>query len=215
MLLKYIVSRMLPLEAPGRLWRTKTLVSPLIFHTRLQLQQGPLHSQNPGRLMMSPQPKSLKQVLQQVTNKIHISTASYHQDSICTHALLLLISLIPVSCISPLLPTNGINAICIISFLFIHHPHPVLLSKLSTHLHLFHTCFSKTVSILYCGLWRMWSQAIGKVSDRYAMPTICLAAHTLYTGLRLFLSNPRPPYLGRMKLICVWLLHVCLSASGI
>lgn len=49
----------------------------------------------------------------------------------------------------------------------------------------------------------MWSQAIGKVSDRYAMPTIRLAAHTLYIGLPLFPPNPHPPHLDGKECVCV------------
>lgn len=49
----------------------------------------------------------------------------------------------------------------------------------------------------------MWSQAIGKVSDRYAMPTIRLAAHTLYIGLPLFLPNPHRPHLDGKECVSV------------
>lgn len=157
-----------------------------IFWTRLRLQQGLLHSLNRGLLMMSPRPKSLKRVFQQVANTVALTSP------------LLLISKTPFVLIhfcfffAPYvlyLPPPSLQMpsmlFCILIFCQFLPPLPllVLLHKLSTHLHLFHACFSKTVFILYCGLWRMWSQAIRKVSDRCAMSTLRSAA---YTGLPLF-----------------------------
>lgn len=68
----------------------------------------------------------------------------------------------PCTLYTPLPPLYGH---CFLpTFLFIHLPVLLFLDTFMLHI-----CLSKTVSILYCGLWRIWSQAAGKVSVRCAL----------------------------------------------
>lgn len=122
---------------------------------RLQLQQGPLPSLNLGRLMMSPQPKSLKPVFQQVTTTgalaspwLLISKTPY----VLKHTSAFFISLIPAFCICPFLQSNATTAVVLfkISFYFLLllllRPLVVLLSA---HLHLFFMLVSLRLSSFY------------------------------------------------------------------
>lgn len=185
-------------------------VSLFIFCIRLQLQPGPLHSLSPGRLTISPQPKSLKRVYQQVINTEALASPSLliSKGSIWTHTLWLFHFFSPrvLYFPPPSLLANATTTVlhfnsfsvspssssrfcctnCLLTFIF------------------FHACFSKTVFILYCGLWRMWSQAIGKVSNGRAMLTLRSAAHTLSTGLPLFLPTPHLHHLGRKECVFMW-----------
>lgn len=144
--------------------------------------------------MMSPLPKNLEQAFQEVTHKIYLSSLYWH-DSMCTHPLFYLISLILASYVSPFLScTRG------------HCFLPTFLSTflLFWFLHTFMLCIclSKTFSILYCGLWRIWSQAVGKVSVRCAMTQAWLS-NFLFTWFASFLLTPTLFILVKKVNICV------------
>ncbi len=140
--------------------------------------------------MMSPRPKSLKLVFRQVTSAAAVLSPQ-HLISKTPHVLTNLcffISLNLTSCVSPPPPCKFLHcqSANLIFFLFLLPPLPILLHKTVHSPSFFHACFSKTVFILFCGLWRIRSQAIGKVSDGCAMPTLCLAAHALDTDVPRF-----------------------------
>lgn len=162
--------------------------------------------------MTSPRPKSLKQVFQQVINtKALTSVLLLISKTLCLlmhfcfsfFLSLLFVFLLPYHKMLPLLS-------CILIVIpFLPPPVPfviVLLHDLSTHPCLFHACFSKTPFILYCGLWRIWSHVIGKVSDGCA--ALRSAAHTLCIGVFPFFFFTHPSDLSR-----IWHRHVLITFS--
>lgn len=180
---------------PVKLWLINKC---LYLCTRLLLQQEQLRSLSPGRQMMQPQQKSLKQVFQQVNKTLTLTSWLLLIRKALDVLIHFCFLIFYYSCVMYFFcPTLQMLLFCIlIYFLFLPPLLFVLPQKLSTHPHLFHACFSKTCFILCCGLWRMWSQTMEKVSDR------CLSTFSTW-------FCPFPLFnLGRNECLCVW--HLCL-----
>lgn len=128
----------------------------LIFCIRLQLQPGPLHSLSPGRLTISPQPKSLKRVYQQViyTEALASPSLLISKGSIWTHTLLLFHFFSPriLYFPHPSLLANATTTVLHFNYFSVSPSSSssrFLLHKLSAHLHLFFMLVSLRLSSFY------------------------------------------------------------------